>query len=161
MAKENLRSDLMDEQEELALQFQAQPNAADARVVAEGHQEVLAAQVGSRRREPFALILRRKGGTVAGGLLGKVLFDDLHIDQVWLHESIRGRGYGRRLMEEAEAHAAGEGCRRAFLNTMSTEALSFFEHVGYYEIGRIANFPVGRTVFFLRKDLETLMPESG
>jgi ribosomal protein S18 acetylase RimI-like enzyme len=139
----------------LELEFQAQPDPADARAVGEGLHGVLSAQLGSRRREPFAFILRNGEGSVGGGLVGKLLFDDLHVDQLWLDESFRGMGYGRELMERAEAHATAEGCYRVFLNTMSTEVLGFYERLGYFEIGRVEDFPVGHTVFFLRKDLES------
>ena len=98
---------------ELALEFQAEPNAADAQVVADGLLDFLAADLGTPRREPFALVLRRQDDSVAGGLAGKVLFNDLHLDQLWLHD----------------------------------------KEIGYYELGRVEDFPVGHTVYFLRKDL--------
>ncbi|MDH3208724.1 MAG: GNAT family N-acetyltransferase [Gemmatimonadota bacterium] len=144
---------MADETVELALEFQAEPNAADAQVVADGLLSVLAADLGAPRREPFALILRRQDDSVAGGLVGKVLFSDLHVDQLWLHESARCHGHGRRLMEEAEAHGVRQGCASAYLNTMSSTVLEFYLEIGFYELGRVKDFPVGHTVYFLRKDL--------
>lgn len=147
--------------EELTLDLQSPPDPADIKVVAAGLDEVLAAELGSRRREPFAVTLRRSEGSLAGGIVGKVLFGDLHIDQLWLHESARGRGQGRRLMEAAEAHGVRAGCRIAFLNTSLPEAVEFYLRMSYFEIGRVADFPVGHTLYFLRKDLEGGTPDGG
>lgn len=40
--------------------------------------------------------------TIAGGLIGRIAWNWLHIELLWLDQSLRGRGYGTSLIQEAE-----------------------------------------------------------
>jgi hypothetical protein len=57
------------------------------------------------------------------------------------------------LVEKAETEARLRGCHHAFLDTFDFQARQFCEKLGYYEFGRLAEFPVGHTRFFLMKRL--------
>ncbi|TMD95819.1 MAG: MarR family transcriptional regulator [Chloroflexi bacterium] len=58
------------------------------------------------------------------------------IKRMWVAESARGLGVGRRLLGELEAHAAGHGARSVRLDTNSalTEAISLYRSAGYSEV---------------------------
>ena len=58
------------------------------------------------------------------------------IKRMWVAESARGLGVGRRLLGELEAHAAGHGARSVRLDTSSalTEAISLYRSAGYSEV---------------------------
>jgi ribosomal protein S18 acetylase RimI-like enzyme len=56
---------------------------------------------------------------------------------MWVHESARGLGVGRRLLSEAEAVAADRGVRvlRLETNRSLVEAISLSRSAGYVEVG--------------------------
>ena len=61
----------------------------------------------------------------------------LRITELWVHESIRGEGWGRRLMELAKEKAY-EGKRRAILletQSCNVNAIGFYRHMGFSLIG--------------------------
>jgi ribosomal protein S18 acetylase RimI-like enzyme len=90
---------------------------------------------------------------VAGGLLGETYWGWLHIAQIWLHESIRKRGYGTRLVQLAEVEAIQRGCQHAHLDTMDWQALDFYLGMGYAVFGQLNDLPAGHTRYFLQKAL--------
>jgi GNAT superfamily N-acetyltransferase len=65
------------------------------------------------------------------------------IRRVFLDPSARGRGIGRRVLEEVERHARRLGYRRARLTTgnRQPEALALFRAAGYREIPPFNNDP--------------------
>ena len=58
------------------------------------------------------------------------------IKRMWVAESARGRGIGRRLLIELEEHAAKHGARAVRLETNRTlsEAISLYRSAGYVEV---------------------------
>ena len=68
---------------------------------------------------------RNPRGVVGVELYGEVgLLRSLAVD-----EAVRGRGCGKRLVQEAEQYAARNGVRRLYL--LTTTAQAFFESLGY------------------------------
>lgn len=86
-----------------------------------------------------------------GGLWGWTSFSFLHIDLLYLPESLRGTGLGRGLIEQAEAEAIRRGCNGAWLDTFSFQARGFYERLGYTVFGSIEDYPPGHSRFFLKK----------
>jgi DNA-binding MarR family transcriptional regulator/GNAT superfamily N-acetyltransferase len=58
------------------------------------------------------------------------------IKRMWVAESARGLGIGRRLLGELESHAAGHGAPAVRLETNKTlvEAISLYRSAGYVEV---------------------------
>lgn len=88
-----------------------------------------------------------------GGLWGWTSFSFLHIDVLYIPESMRGTGLGRRLVSQAEEEAVQRGCRGVWLDTFSFQARGFYERLGYTVFGSIDGYPPGHSRFFLKKDL--------
>jgi DNA-binding MarR family transcriptional regulator len=65
------------------------------------------------------------------------------IKRMWVAESARGLGIGRRLLDELEAHAArlGSAVVRLDTNQTLTEALAMYRSAGYVEIERFSDEP--------------------
>ena len=103
--------------------------------------------------EPLTLFVRDEHGTVVGGLLGGTCWSWLYVEILWLGEEIRAHGYGSRLLAEAERIAVERGCIGAQLDTMSFQALDFYERHGYSVFGVLEDFPPGHRKYFLRKPL--------
>jgi len=109
---------------------------------------------------PVNLFLRDQADEVLGGLLGAVWGGVLFVRILWVAQALRGRGYGRRLLEMAEQRAVERGCRQVFLDTHSFQAPGFYERQGYQIYARADNWPVGHAHYFLRKELPAA-PTSG
>jgi ribosomal protein S18 acetylase RimI-like enzyme len=104
---------------------------------------------------PVNLFLRDAGDEVMGGLLAAVWGGVLFIRILWVSEALRGRGFGRRLMEMAERRAVERGCRHIFVDTFSFQAPGFYEKLGYQIYARAEDWPLGHAHHFFRKDLPT------
>jgi len=90
-------------------------------------------------------------GEILGGLFGATAYAFLHIDMLYLPESLRGDGLGTRLMQQAEDEAVRRGCRGSYLDTFDFQARGFYEKLGYAVCGTLEDSPPGHTRFFLRK----------
>ncbi len=102
---------------------------------------------------PLNLFLRDDTDQILGGLLGETAWEWLHINIVWIDESARGQGYGTQLITEAEEEARRRGCHSVHLDTMSFQALPFYERLGYSLWGTLDDHPTGHQRHFLRKKL--------
>lgn len=97
----------------------------------------------------FALALRDDEGQIVGGLIGEMLWGWLRIGILAVAPELRGVGWGRRLVAEAERLAVAAGCRRAWVDTFSFQAPGFYQRLGYQVFGELADFPAGeRRLFF-------------
>lgn len=102
---------------------------------------------------PVNFFLRDQGDEVVGGLLAAAWGGVLFVRILWVAEALRGRGYGRRLLEAAEQRAAERGCRQVFVDTFTFQAPGFYEKLGYEIYARAEDWPVGHAHCFLRKKL--------
>jgi ribosomal protein S18 acetylase RimI-like enzyme len=75
----------------------------------------------------------------------------LFVDNLWVHDDLRGQGHGRDLLARAERRALEHGCHSAWLDTF--QALGFYEKCGYSVFGTLEDYPPGQTRYFLRKRL--------
>ena len=89
-------------------------------------------------RPPAGLLLMATlGGEPIG--CGALKFHDdapFELKRMWVAESARGLGLGRRILSELEAQAARHGARAVRLETNSTlaEAISLYRSAGYVEV---------------------------
>ena len=145
---------MADVDEELVLTSEPHPSEADLRTVREG---LLAFNVEHVGREPRSasvnLFLRDSSGQVVGGLLGRWRWGWLYIDKLWIQDSYRERGGGRRLLLAAEAEAVAAGCTDAVLDTFSFQARGFYEWHGYHVYATLEGYPPGHRQLFLHKRL--------
>lgn len=111
--------------------------------------------VGDDQHTPLTLFVRANDGTIMGGLVGSTFWGWLHVEGLWLDESLRGQGYGRDLLAAAEQEAVKRGCHSAFVDVMSWQVLPFYEKHGYVVFGVLDDFPVGYKRYSLKKRLST------
>jgi GNAT superfamily N-acetyltransferase len=130
------------------------PSAEDVAAVRDGLNAYNDLYTPSDKYRRLALILRSPDGKVAGGLLGETYWEWLHVGILWIQSSARGQGIGSELLARAEEEARGRGCHSAFLDTLSFQALPFYQHSGYEIFGELANHPFGHTRYFLKKKLQ-------
>jgi ribosomal protein S18 acetylase RimI-like enzyme len=97
--------------------------------------------------------MRDAAGQLIGGLVASVYWGWLDIDELWIAEAWRGQGHGRTLMALVEEAALLRGCRSAQVKTWDFQARGFYEGFGYQVTGRLADYPPGGTLYWLRKEL--------
>jgi len=103
---------------------------------------------------PSNFFLRNDRGEWLGGLYGNVWGGWLHIKALWVIKSDQRRGHGRRLLDAAESYALEKGCWASSLETFSFQARPFYERFGYEVVGKLDNYPLGHTKYFMRKLLK-------
>ena len=96
-------------------------------------------------------VFARRGGDLLGGVLGFTHWNWLFISHVWVAETARGSGLGRRLIHAAEQEAALRGCAHAHCDTFEFQAVPFYEKLGYEVFGHLEDYPPGHTRYFLQK----------
>ena len=110
-------------------------------------------QAGDDKGKNLCFVLQTPEWKIVGGVIGATYWDWLYINLMWVREDLRGQGFGRQLLEKAETEARRRGAKRAYLDTFSFQAPAFYKKLGYEEFGRLEDFPVGHTRYFLVKTL--------
>ncbi len=80
-------------------------------------------------------------GKMTGGLIAAKRGPWLCIDYLWVSESSRGSGLGSELMQAAEQEALTLGCLHVQVDTMSFQALPFYQKLGYALKMSLPDFP--------------------
>jgi GNAT superfamily N-acetyltransferase len=102
---------------------------------------------------PVNFFVKSARGETLGGVLGAIWGGWLQIGFLWVDESMRGKDWGSRLMDQAEAYARERGCHSVLLDTHSFQARPFYEKRGYEVFGTLDDFPKGHQRFYLKKKL--------
>ncbi len=129
------------------------PNNADMGVVMTQLVAYNASQSGGEVPDYLFIAARDEAGAVRGGLVGATYLGWLSVQMVSLDESLRGHGHGAALMKLAEEEAVRRGCPRVFLETLSFQALPFYEKLGYEVHSKLEGFPPGGARYALIKML--------
>jgi GNAT superfamily N-acetyltransferase len=103
--------------------------------------------------EPVHFFLVDENNNVRGGLLGSTNWDWLRIDILAIDPALRGQQFGRQLMQLAEVQARERGCKMAYVDTFSFQALPFYQKLGYEIFGQLDGFPGEHSRLFLKKSL--------
>ena len=127
--------------------------SADVDFVREGLSLFNVAATGRSYYSPLAIFLRDGRDAILGGACGHVGGGWLDLSLLWVAEPLRGRGYGRKLLEAAEDEARSQGCRGVFLSTFSFQARPFYERLGYEVVADIPDYPAGHAYHILKKSL--------
>ena len=75
----------------------------------------------------------------------------MQIERLWILESHRRAGIGRRLLDAAETQARKLGCLHSGVATFEFQARGFYEKHGYPVYGVQEDYPAGHRKFLLRK----------
>ena len=76
-----------------------------------------------------------------GGLYGRTDYGWLYIELLFVPESMRNQGIGKKLIEMAGA----------WLDKFEFQARTFYEKRGYQVFGEIPDFPEGYSRYFMKK----------
>jgi len=118
--------------------------SAVAKLVREGLIAHNRAYSGPMRYQRLVLSVR-EGRRIVGGLVGDFAWNSAFVGMLWVDEAARGKGYGARLLREAERRARQRRCALLHLNTFSFQAPKFYEKLGYRRFGTLKNTPASGT----------------
>jgi ribosomal protein S18 acetylase RimI-like enzyme len=98
--------------------------------------------------------VRDEQGNIIGGLLATTYWQYIEVHVLWVSEAHRNAGHASRLLQAAEDEARQRGCKHAFLDTFSFQALGFYRKQGYSEFGRLEEFSGKHDRHYLHKRLD-------
>lgn len=131
------------------------PEDADYQTILEALIRYNDAAVGPSGYEPVAILIRDDRDETLGGLWGKVSYDWLFVELLFVPELLRGQKLGTQLMNAAEQLARERKCEGIWLDTYEFQAPAFYQSLGYKVFGQLADYPRNSGRFFLRKMLTT------
>lgn len=79
----------------------------------------------------FSIVLKDDKGTVLGVLNAFTAFAEIYIDDIWVDRPYRGKGFGKKLLQELENHFHGKGFNNINLVTSAFQAPGFYEKCGF------------------------------
>ncbi len=130
-----------------------EPNPQDKETLVKGLLAYHANQGHPRHTEVFSIFLKDQNDKVLGGVIVSFLWNGMHIDSLWVDESIRQQGWGQKLMAKVEAEAIKRGCTIAYTDTFTWQAPGFYAKLGYQPYGKLSDFPEGNALFYFAKKL--------
>lgn len=139
--------------ENLTVKFIEKPEESAWGIIGRGVGTYNKQQAGENHFQRLCYVLQGEDQEILGGVLCEVYWEWLYIDLLWVQDDLRGRGYGRLLMETAEQEARQRGAKNAYLDTFSFQAPDFYLKLGYQVFGELPAFPPGHERFFMRKEL--------
>lgn len=135
------------------LKIVSEPKASDRDVmlVKNALYEFNMSAVSDHNPRVINLFVRDDDNVIYGGLLANCWGKWVHIDFLWLSDTIRHRGLGSSLLSAAETEAREFGCMGAYLETFTFQARPFYEKHGYQVVGEVKAYPPGHTYFLMSK----------
>ncbi|HHT9776239.1 TPA: GNAT family N-acetyltransferase [Legionella pneumophila] len=138
----------------LKLSFLENPNPDDVQILTNGIKAYAKQARGFESLDFFACFIRDADNSIVGGCSGGTLYGGLHVDNLWVSESIRHQGWGTKLMQEALKYGNEKGCAFATVNTMDWEAIEFYKKLGFELEFERHGFQKNSVFYFLRKEFQ-------
>jgi ribosomal protein S18 acetylase RimI-like enzyme len=132
--------------------YEANPHPDDVQLLNNGISENTKKKKEMKQLDFFAFFIRDKNEKIIGGCAGDNMYGCLYVGQLWVAEQLRGKGYGTKLMQEAENLAIKNECNFMAVNTFDWEALDFYKKLGFYVEFERRGFLKDSIFYFLRKD---------
>jgi len=131
----------------------ATPTSAEIEFLDDRIYEYNAERISRDDGQLLGIMIRDDNGEIVGGASGWTWAGACQILNLWVHDSLRGHGYGRLLLEAAEDEARSRGCSVVTLNSYGFQAPAFYERHGYQLAARLDDFPPGQSDHWLMKRL--------
>lgn len=113
--------------------------------------EFNSAQTGQDDGKLFSIFIRNEQQEIVAGLSGWTWAHACEIKSLWVASSLRGQGYGRKLLESAEQEALVRDCKVILIVSYSFQAPEFYQTCGYELVWQLNDFPPGHKNCYLVK----------
>lgn len=134
--------------------YESNPDRKDIDFLWQRITEIAIKTQGHKQHESFAFFMRDKNNQIKAGCNGFIFYGCFYVDQLWIDEVLRDKGYGTALMKSAEDLGKQKGCLFMTVNTMNWEALDFYKKLGFTVEFERHGFEKNSVFYFLRKDLK-------
>ncbi len=101
----------------------------------------------------FSRVVKDDSGEIIAGIAGWTWAGACEITLLWVHENLRNRGIGKRLLEAAEEEARSKKCSAILVRSYSFQAPQFYERHGFHPEHIMDNFPQGFQYYILTKKI--------
>lgn len=106
-----------------------------------------------KEKKPLVVTVKNEQGEIVAGAAAKTFGLWLLIENLWVHESLRGKDMGSKILKALETTARERGCKYALLDTLNFQARPFYEKFGYKLQWTQPNYPREGCKYFMTKDL--------
>ncbi len=103
--------------------------------------------------DPVTFVASDEQGSFAGAVVAELFWGALHIKYVYVEDAFRGRGIASRLMDSALSYGRDNQCPFAFVETMSFQALGFYQKMGFELEFTRPGYKHDTSFHYLRKEL--------
>ncbi|CAM2838907.1 GNAT family acetyltransferase [Legionella steigerwaltii] len=112
--------------------------------------------------KPFCLILKDEAQNACGVLNAFTAFAEIYVDDMWVHQKHRGKGYGKMLLQNLEDRFEGKGFNNINLVTNAFQAPEFYKKCGFQiEFIRVNNKNPKLTKTFFIKYFKNEIQQQG
>lgn len=101
----------------------------------------------------FVELKEEANDTFAAGAVARMYWNMMFIDTVFVEESCRKLGLGKKLIATLIGIAKENHCKFIILETYSFQAKDFYAKYGFKVVGVIEDYPPGEAFFTMRLDL--------
>lgn len=138
----------------LSLLIETNPEAKDLVFLEDQINQFNMAQTGHTNFQWLTIFVRDNSGAIVAGLSAFTWAGACRVHVLWVHDELRGQGYGTALLQAAEAEARARACHVVVLETHSFQAPDFYQRLGYTMTGFHEDYPYGHRQYFLHKRLD-------
>lgn len=129
----------------------SEPEESDFEVLKEGLNGFNELYTGSLLKEKVSSFVKDEDDRTVGGILGEINWGWLHVQGLWVSDSVRSNGLGSKLLQKLEDYAFEKGITNYRLETTSFQALKFYQDQGYILFGELPDMPPNFVSYFLKK----------
>ena len=129
------------------------PEQGAWRVIGRGLHDFNLEATGDDITQELCLALYNDQNEIVGGVISEIFWGWYYINVLWVIPELRGCGYGKKLLDEAESEARKRGAKNVYLDTFSFQAPDFYKKYGYHIFGELNDFPKGFQRYFFTKEL--------
>ncbi|SHH23799.1 GNAT family N-acetyltransferase [Ferrimonas marina] len=115
-----------------------------------------AKHLGNEKSRPLLAFAKDEAGKVIAGVAGRTIYNQFLIEVLWVDESTRGEGLGRKVMMQAENEAKARGCVAAQVDTLGFQAPDFYQKLGFEVVGKVTGIPNSPERVFLVKRYDSV-----
>lgn len=105
----------------------------------------------SSQYEEINLTIKDGDGQVIGGMLATLCWNWVEVEILWIEKSLRGMGYGTRLLKLIEKIAKEKSFTFIKLNTFSFQAPEFYLRMATTKLQYLKKLHSGVSIITLRK----------
>jgi GNAT superfamily N-acetyltransferase len=135
------------------LEVDTKPTVQDGEFLEDQLYDYNVKQTGYDDGQRVTIWVKNHADEIMAGLHGWTWGGSCAIRDLWVHEDLRGQGYGTQLLQAAEQEARRRGCHQVVLESYSFQAPDFYQQHGYEVFAVLEDHPRGHRNYYLRKHL--------